>query len=98
MDAVTAHGRFAILEDEGLTDSWPDACKLGGSWAVLGMTAAAMVSGMLPDVQDDADLVGAAQHGLSLVRMGVVSDEQFADAADEVVEALDRMFGTVGAN
>ena len=93
MNLLDAHGRFHIMEQEGRTASWPEAVMAASPvFRVTGMTAAASISGQLDDAQDDTDLIAASQHGLSLVRLGVVTDVQFHHAADEVVDAVTRLF------
>jgi len=71
-----------------------------GDDAILLWTAAASLSGMLPDCRTDEDLQDAVRHAVSLVEMGVLTTEQRAVESERIErelmswgEAIDRLPG-----
>lgn len=90
MDIIEAHGRFAVRKDRTVfgfyatlsldgqeVDGWPAAC-----------TALANLSGQLDDCETEEHLSDAVDHGLSLLSIGVVTDEELEAEVRSVVREI----------
>lgn len=96
MRTVLAHGRFVLMQANYDLGRWGAVvAEPLDPQSPLVMTAAASLSGMLdslPDDADDSELLECAEHGESLVAIGVRSRADWEAECTAVFQALERTF------
>ncbi|WP_439629134.1 hypothetical protein [Gemmata sp.] len=86
MNQPEAHARFALMTDRSFLEG---ADETGDAFPAVA-TALADLSGWLDAATGDGDLRDAARHGESLYRSGVLSPDEVAAAANDVIAAVMR--------
>jgi hypothetical protein len=76
-----------LVNDQGRVKRWPAELRIART-GPLEMTAMALLSGWLPDADTEAELLDAAEQGLTLGDIGVKHVEDLEAAVNEVLAAV----------